>query len=50
MNGSSYNFGSEPPTYQPSWLSSSAVNLTFPKGFLFGSASAATQVEGAAKA
>lgn len=46
---SASSFGAEPPTYQPSWLVSTAQNLTFPKGFLFGSATAATQVEGATK-
>ncbi|KAK4704849.1 hypothetical protein P7C70_g1359, partial [Phenoliferia sp. Uapishka_3] len=42
-----YSFGSDPPSY---YRRPDTVSLKFPKGFLYGVASAATQVEGAAKA
>lgn len=38
-----------PPAFLPSYLSENTKNLKFPKGFKYGVASAATQVEGAAK-
>ncbi|KAI8579915.1 hypothetical protein K450DRAFT_239709 [Umbelopsis ramanniana AG] len=38
-----------PPTFLPSYLSENTKGLKFPKGFRYGVASAATQVEGAAK-
>lgn len=47
---SNWSLGEDPPPYEPEFLSSDAANLTFPKGFLYGSASAATQIEGATKA
>ncbi|KAL8287575.1 hypothetical protein RQP46_003433 [Phenoliferia psychrophenolica] len=42
-----YSFGPDPPSYA---LRAQTSDLKFPKGFLFGVASAAIQVEGAAKA
>lgn len=49
--GANYSYGADPPAgaLQPSWLISTAQNFTFPKGFIYGAATAATQVEGAQK-
>ncbi|KAM0787237.1 hypothetical protein ACM66B_006474 [Microbotryomycetes sp. NB124-2] len=47
---SNYSYGSEPPPYKPDWLKSGADDFKFPKGFLLGASTAATQVEGDVKA
>lgn len=45
----SFTTGPEPPPFRPEFIQYSTQNLTLPKGFKYGVASAAQQVEGAVK-
>lgn len=44
-----FTVGPEPPAFRPSFVQYSTQNLTLPKGFKWGVAGAAQQVEGAVK-
>ena len=44
-----FSAGPEPPRFRPEYLQASTKDLKLPKGFKYGVASAAQQVEGAVK-